>query len=256
MTITGDAQQRIEAYLGRLRGRLRGINQDEVREIVEELRSHITDKAAASGETQREITPAAVDAALAALGSPEELASQYLTDNLLARAEVSRSPLQILRSLFRWASLSVAGFFVLLGSLFGYFFGVVFILVVETISSPRRRVVASSKQHGRFGNFVSNGLRECPGGSQRHTRLVDHPDRMDGRRWPDNADHASSRLVCPPVPQIARPPPVGFWVAQLSLRNSRFVSGYRFSDTASQSKSNAPLGAGHRNSRVQQTVSR
>jgi hypothetical protein len=125
MTITGDAQQRIEAYLGRLRGRLRGINQEEVREIVEELRSHIMDKAAASGE----VTSAAVDAALAALGSAEELASQYLTDNLLARAEVSRSPLQILRSLFRWASLSVAGFFVLLGSLFGYFFGVVFILV-------------------------------------------------------------------------------------------------------------------------------
>ena len=125
MTITRDAQQRIEAYLGRLRGRLRGVNDDEVREIVEELRSHIMDKATTSGE----ITPAAVDAALAALGSPEELASQYLTDNLLARAEVSRSPLQILRSLFRWASLSVAGFFVLLGSLFGYFFGVVFILV-------------------------------------------------------------------------------------------------------------------------------
>jgi len=129
MTIPGDAQQRIEAYLGRLRGRLRGVNDVEVREIVEELRSHIVDKVTSSGDASGEITSPAVDAALAAMGSPEELASQYLTDNLLARAEVSRSPLQILRSLFRWASLSVAGFFVLLGSLFGYFFGVVFILV-------------------------------------------------------------------------------------------------------------------------------
>ena len=52
-----------------------------------------------------------------------------MTDTLLARAEVSRSPVQILRSLFRWGSFSVAGFFVLLGSILGYFFGIVFILV-------------------------------------------------------------------------------------------------------------------------------
>ena len=94
--------------------RLRGINDEDVREIVEELRFHILDKAGASGE----MTAAGVEAALVALGSPEELASEkYLTDNLLARAEVSRSPVQILESLFRWASLSVAGFFVLLGSI-------------------------------------------------------------------------------------------------------------------------------------------
>jgi hypothetical protein len=121
----GDSRQRIEAYLGTLRGRLRGIPEQEVREIVDELRSHIMEKAAASGE----MTAAGVDVTLAALGAPEELADQYMTDNLLARAEVSRSPLQILRSLFRWASLSVAGFCVLLGSVVGYFFGAVFILV-------------------------------------------------------------------------------------------------------------------------------
>jgi hypothetical protein len=120
-----DAQQSMEAYLGRLRRRLRGMNDEDAREIVEELRSHIRDKAAASGQ----VTASGVDAALAALGSPEELASQYLTDDLLARAEVSRSPVRILESLFRWASLSVAGFLVLLGSMVGYFLGVVFILV-------------------------------------------------------------------------------------------------------------------------------
>jgi hypothetical protein len=123
-TMADDAQQRIDAYLAKLRGRLRGFNDAEVREVVDELRSHIVDKAAASGAAD----VAAVDAALAALGTPEELASQYLTDNLLARAEVSRSPLQILKSLFRWASLSIAGFCVLLGSLFGYLVGIVFLL--------------------------------------------------------------------------------------------------------------------------------
>src|ERR1700681_3104726 len=133
--IDGDAQQKIDAYLSRLRARLRGINEQDVREIVEELRSHILDKASVGGE---EVTAGGVGGTLAALGSPEELASQYMTDDLLARAEVSRSPVRILKSLFRWASLSVAGFFVLLGSVLGYFFGAVFLLVaVAKLFHPR-----------------------------------------------------------------------------------------------------------------------
>ena len=108
-----------EAYLERLRTGLRGVDDGEVREIVEELRSHILEKAA-DGD---------VDAVLAALGSPLELAGRYLTDSLLARAAESRSPVRLLRSLFRWASLSLAGFFVLLGSVVGYFTGGAFILV-------------------------------------------------------------------------------------------------------------------------------
>ena len=119
MTIAGHGQQRIDAYLSRLRRRLRGMNDEDARDIVEELRGHITDKASASGE----VTATTVEAALVGLGSPEELASQYMTDELLSRAAVSRSPVHILDSLFRWASLSVAGFFVLLSSIVGYFLG-------------------------------------------------------------------------------------------------------------------------------------
>ena len=124
MTMAGDAEQKIEAYLGGLRGCLRGMNGDDAREIVEELRSHILDRAATDGE----VTPSGVDAALVALGSPEELASQYITDDLLALAEVSRSPTRILESLFRWASLSMAGFLVLLLTIGGYALGVVLVL--------------------------------------------------------------------------------------------------------------------------------
>jgi uncharacterized membrane protein len=127
-TMADDAQQRIDAYLAKLRGQLRGFDDAEVRELVDEVRSHIADKLALSEPTTRAANVAAVDAALAALGTAEELASQYVTDNLLARAEVSRSPLQILKSLFRWASLSIAGFCVLLGSLIGYLAGIVFLL--------------------------------------------------------------------------------------------------------------------------------
>jgi hypothetical protein len=144
--MSGDAQQRIETYLSKLRQRLRGVSDRDAREIVEELRSHIMDKAAASGKSSGEaageahgdLTSAGVDAALAGLGSPEELASQYITDDLLAQAEVSRSPVRTLKSLFRWSSLSVAGFFVLLGSIGGYFFGAVFVLVaVAKLLHPR-----------------------------------------------------------------------------------------------------------------------
>ena len=124
MTTSGDAQQKIEAYLSRLQQRLRGMNDADVSEIVEELRSHLTDKAATGGV----VTAAGVEAAIARLGTPEELASQYTTDDLLARAEVSRSPFRILEGLFRWASLSVAGFFVLMGSLLGYFLGATLVL--------------------------------------------------------------------------------------------------------------------------------
>jgi uncharacterized membrane protein len=119
-----EAQQKIESYLTKLRGHLRGLSEETTREILKELRSHIMEKAAADG-----MTVAAVDATLAALGRPEELAKEYVTDELLARAEVSRSPFRILGGLLRWASLSVAGFFVLVASITGYFLGAVFILV-------------------------------------------------------------------------------------------------------------------------------
>jgi hypothetical protein len=118
------AQQKIETYLGMLRARLRGLGNEEVNDIIEELRSHIIDKSTANGELAAE----KVDAALAALGNPEQLASEYLTDAALARAEVSRSPLQILAGLFCWASLSVAGFGVLVSSLVGYFLGLALVL--------------------------------------------------------------------------------------------------------------------------------
>jgi hypothetical protein len=126
MPIADHAKQKIETYLAKLRAQLRGFNEQQVAEIVAELRSHIIDKLAIAGDA---VTPAQVDSILAVLGTAEALANQYITDNLLARAEVSRSPLDILDSLFRWASLSVAGFFVLISSVMGYFFGAVFILV-------------------------------------------------------------------------------------------------------------------------------
>jgi len=121
----GDAETRIDAYLMEVRRRLRGLGEEQTREIVAELRSHIVERAGGN----EALTPDGVEAALHALGSAEELASQYVTDALLARVEVSRSPFRLLDTLFAWASVSIAGFFVTITSVVGYTLGVVFILV-------------------------------------------------------------------------------------------------------------------------------
>ncbi|HEV8629219.1 MAG TPA: hypothetical protein VGV61_02810 [Thermoanaerobaculia bacterium] len=130
MIVADDVQRRVETYLATVRRRLRPLDRDLVDDVVEELRSHILDRAAAGGT----LTAGGVDAALAALGTPEALAGEYLTDELLARAAVSRSPVRVVESLFRWASLSISGFLVLSGALLGYFLGGV--LLVAALSRP------------------------------------------------------------------------------------------------------------------------
>jgi len=119
MTDADESLRKIDAYLERLRRHLSGMREDDAREVVAELRSHILDRA---GDP---VSIAAVDSALAALGPAENLAGEYLTDDLLSRAQATRSPWLILRSLFRWASLSLAGFFILLGSIVTYALGFV-----------------------------------------------------------------------------------------------------------------------------------
>ncbi len=117
MTISADSQLAIDAYLKVLRKRLRGLSEQVSDDVVKEIRSHILDKASMEGQ----LTEGSVASVLADLGSPEELASQYVTDELLARAQVTRSPWLVVRSLFRWASLSFVGLCILTFSVLGYF---------------------------------------------------------------------------------------------------------------------------------------
>ena len=125
MTGHGGAQLQIEHYLSEVRSHLRGLGEQQVSEIIAELRSHIAERAAPAGE----LTVDGVSAALRALGTSEELAREYAADEVLARAEISRSPLPLLDSLFAWATMSMAGFLVLIGTITGYFVGLVFLLV-------------------------------------------------------------------------------------------------------------------------------
>jgi hypothetical protein len=164
MNIPSDAQQKIDAYLKSLSNGLRGIKKADALEIVEELRSHIIEKASASGE----LTIAGVDAALTLLGSPEDLARQYETDDLLSRVEMSRTPLRILESLFRWASLSVAGVVVLGGSLLGYFSGALLILcaILKPIHPQTAGLWVSRDSTGDLMVSMGLGFGKVPEGAR------------------------------------------------------------------------------------------
>ncbi|MGA2003245.1 MAG: hypothetical protein ABSG70_07680 [Terriglobales bacterium] len=123
-TLSGEARQRVDAYLEKLREGLLGLSSEDMCEIIEELRGHILEKAVSEGDG----SVTAVDRALARLGTPDELAAQYMTDDLLERAARNWFPVFLFRGLVRWASLSIAGVWVLLGCVVGYVLGVSFIL--------------------------------------------------------------------------------------------------------------------------------
>ena len=117
MNVTIESQKTIDTYLSALRRRLSELRDEDVNDIVEEIRAHILDKT--SGGTAGND----VAATLAALGTPEELAARYRSDELLQRAQITRSPLTRLHGLFRWATLSIVGFIVFFVSVFGYALG-------------------------------------------------------------------------------------------------------------------------------------
>ena len=116
--------QKIDAYLEGVRRELTCLSAGKVFDIVEELRGHILEKTVLDGQSGLET----IDHALAALGSPQDLAAQYLADDLLERAEKRRSPTPLIRGLARWANMSAAGALVLAGCLIGYFLGGSFML--------------------------------------------------------------------------------------------------------------------------------
>ncbi len=114
---------KIDGYLRQVRAGLRGLPDSEVTEILDELRAHIVERTGGG-----DATDAAIDSALHALGRPEQIASQYVAENLALRAESSRSPWMVLRSVFHWATLSVKGLGVFIVCIIGYSFGISFFL--------------------------------------------------------------------------------------------------------------------------------
>lgn len=118
------ANEKIDSYLRRVRTGLRGLSDAEVSDILNELRTHITERLELAGGPR----DFAVDSVLQSFGRPEQIAALYVSESLVSRAESSRSPWTILRSLFYWSTLSVIGFVVFMICLIGYSFGVCFFL--------------------------------------------------------------------------------------------------------------------------------
>jgi len=113
MSTGNEERAGVEAYLAALRSGLRGLREEQVRDIVEEIRSHVRDAAGGSD-------PARVAAALERLGSARELAARYLAEDLALRAEASRTPWLIVRSTVAWAKVSVGGAVAAFGCVVGF----------------------------------------------------------------------------------------------------------------------------------------
>jgi len=115
----------IEIYLLQVRNKLQGLPSAQISEILAELRSHILDSMSC---TNVPITDATIREALEKLGPPETLAALYLTENLMVRAEASRSPWLVMQTLFRLAMKSVWALAAFLVSFFGYGSAVAFLV--------------------------------------------------------------------------------------------------------------------------------
>jgi hypothetical protein len=77
MSLPADSQKAIDDYLAALRRQLRDLMEEDMNDIVEEIRAHILDKTS-SGVTSVEQT-------LAALGPPAALAARYRTEEIMRR---------------------------------------------------------------------------------------------------------------------------------------------------------------------------
>ncbi|MGH7499209.1 MAG: HAAS signaling domain-containing protein [Gemmatimonadales bacterium] len=119
----------VDRYLERVRAFLRGMPGPEIDDIVLELRSHIAERSGQEG---------GIEGALRSLGDPLELARQYRTEQVTARAECSRSPIVILHSLLLLRRRSVAGWVALALAAFGYAWAIVLGgAAIEKLLSPR-----------------------------------------------------------------------------------------------------------------------
>jgi hypothetical protein len=118
------AIQKVEHYLFRLGVAMGDLPASERDESLREIRGHILDTVAG---TQGPLD-AAVDAVLARLGTPEQLASAFERDSSLDRASRSSSPLVWVATTARLALSGITGFVSFLIAIFGYSVGGVLVL--------------------------------------------------------------------------------------------------------------------------------
>jgi hypothetical protein len=163
MILSAESQKAIDTYLAALRKQLRPLRPEDANDIVEEIHAHILDKSA--GVTAEDV----VSNTLAALGTPDELAARYRTDELLKRAQSTRSPVVSLFSLARWATLSLIGLVTFVVSLAGYAVGALLVVVgLFKLIHPHNGGIWFDPKPGGHGIDGSAGFSFISGGTWTH----------------------------------------------------------------------------------------
>jgi uncharacterized membrane protein len=124
-------QGQVDTYLAALRKQLAGLPDDDVEEILRELRGHIAERTA---ENDSEQNGRPVEQILRELGNPQHIASLYRADSLVAHARATFSPVLIIRTTIRWATKTTVGFVAFLAGLVGYAVGAA--LIVCAVLKP------------------------------------------------------------------------------------------------------------------------
>jgi len=118
MTQSKQIQSRIDTYLINLRKCLGELPQEEVQDVLLEIRGHILEQSEAKGD----LTETKLREILKALGRPEDIGVLYQSESMIARARASWSPHLIFRTTMRWAMRSARGFSIFMLGLVGYVF--------------------------------------------------------------------------------------------------------------------------------------
>lgn len=150
------AMAHLETYLTQVRRYLKGLSEAEIREVLLELRAHVLDK------VEGRMTPATVEAAIAALGSPREVGRVNVTERVAAVMETNRSFFGVLAAVVRLAGISVMGFLLFVVSMVGYGLAAGFLLVAVMKPFRPDRVGAWSERPGAFNLGILNHAPASP----------------------------------------------------------------------------------------------
>jgi hypothetical protein len=148
----------LDTYLAQVHRHLKALPDAEVRETLAELRSHVLDKV--SGDS----TAARIEAAIAQLGSPREIARANVTERVVAGLETNRSPFRVFRAVARLAGLSLYGGFAFLASFLGYGMAAAFLLTaaVKPFRPQHAGLWRIPKPNGDYD--ISLGTTNAPAG--------------------------------------------------------------------------------------------
>lgn len=150
----------LDCYLDQVRRNLKGLPKSEADEIIAELRSHVLDKVAGSA------TPERVEAAIAALGSPRDVARLNLTERVAADLEADRSPWRVLRAVARLAGLSVYGLFAFSACFIGYVMSAGFVVTAVSKLVSRTNAGLWRIPKGADGYTYVMGVTNHPGAEE------------------------------------------------------------------------------------------